>query len=116
MGGAAGGRMSDALANRSEGAARPVRGQLPRPASGAAPSGPGSPVRQPHQHPAAGGRPGHGGRPMIAGEAIDVVAAQAEFAALFAPILRMAYGTAVRLTRNRAEAEDLVQDAALMAY
>jgi RNA polymerase sigma-70 factor (ECF subfamily) len=28
----------------------------------------------------------------------------------------MAYGTAVRLTRNRTEAEDLVQDAALLAY
>src|SRR5262249_33646925 len=31
-------------------------------------------------------------------------------------ILTMAYGTAVRLTRNRAEAEDLIQDAALLAY
>src|SRR4051794_32888417 len=116
MGGAAGGRMSDAVANRSEGAARPVCGQLSRPARGAAPSGAGSPVRQPDQHSSTGGRPGGGGRPMIAGEAIDPAAVQAEFEALFAPILQMAYGTAVRLTRSRTEAEDLVQDAALMAY
>ena len=53
---------------------------------------------------------------MIAAEATDVVAVQAEFEALLAPILQMAYGTAVRLTRNRTEAEDLIQDAALMAY
>jgi RNA polymerase sigma-70 factor (ECF subfamily) len=53
---------------------------------------------------------------MIAGEAIDPAAVQAEFEALFVPILQMAYGTAVRLTRSRTEAEDLVQDAALMAY
>ncbi len=42
--------------------------------------------------------------------------AQVEFEALFSPIFQMAYGTAVRLTRNRTEAEDLVQDAALLAY
>ena len=41
---------------------------------------------------------------------------QAEFEGLFTPILQMAYGTAVRLTRDRTEAEDLVQDAALLAY
>jgi RNA polymerase sigma-70 factor (ECF subfamily) len=39
-----------------------------------------------------------------------------EFERLFTPIFSMAYGTAVRLTRNRTEAEDLVQDAALLAY
>jgi RNA polymerase sigma-70 factor (ECF subfamily) len=41
---------------------------------------------------------------------------QGEFEALLAPILPMAYGTAVRLTRDRTEAEDLVQDAALLAF
>ena len=41
---------------------------------------------------------------------------QREFEALLQPILQMAYGTAVRLTRDRTEAEDLVQDAALLAY
>lgn len=39
-----------------------------------------------------------------------------DFEALLAPILAMAYGTAVRLTRDRTEAEDLVQDAALLAF
>jgi RNA polymerase sigma-70 factor (ECF subfamily) len=41
---------------------------------------------------------------------------QVEFEALFNPLLSMAFGTAMRLTRNHAEAEDLVQDAALLAY
>ena len=41
---------------------------------------------------------------------------QVEFEQLLSPILSMAYGTAVRLTRDRTEAEDLVQDAALLAY
>jgi RNA polymerase sigma-70 factor, ECF subfamily len=53
---------------------------------------------------------------VIAGEETDIVAVQAEFMALFAPILQLAYGTAVRLTRSRTEADDLVQDAALLAY
>jgi RNA polymerase sigma-70 factor (ECF subfamily) len=53
---------------------------------------------------------------MIAGEAMDTVTVQAEFEALFRPILQMAYGTAVRLTRSRTDAEDLVQEAALLAY
>ena len=42
--------------------------------------------------------------------------AQANFEDLFLPIAGMAYGTAVRLTRNRTDAEDLVQDAALLAF
>jgi RNA polymerase sigma-70 factor (ECF subfamily) len=46
----------------------------------------------------------------------DPERAQEEFEALFRPILSMAYGTAVRLTRDRTEAEDLVQDAALLAF
>lgn len=46
----------------------------------------------------------------------DPTRVQAEFEGLLAPILQMAYGTAVRLTRDRTEAEDLVQDAALLAY
>ena len=51
---------------------------------------------------------------MTATEATETV--QAEFEALLTPILQMAYGTAVRLTRSRADADDLVQDAALMAF
>jgi RNA polymerase sigma-70 factor, ECF subfamily len=39
-----------------------------------------------------------------------------EFEELLTPLLSIAYGTAVRLTHSRTEAEDLVQDAALMAY
>ena len=46
----------------------------------------------------------------------DRTRAQVEFEQLFSPILEMAYGTAVRLTRSRTEAEDLVQDAALLAF
>ncbi len=42
--------------------------------------------------------------------------ARAEFEGLLAPILDQAYGVALRLTRNRADAEDLVQEAALLAY
>lgn len=49
-------------------------------------------------------------------QADDRTSTQAEFERLFAPIVSMAYGTAVRLTRDRTEAEDLVQDAALLAY
>jgi RNA polymerase sigma-70 factor, ECF subfamily len=53
---------------------------------------------------------------MTAANATDTLAIQAEFEALLRPILRMAYGTAVRLTRSRTDADDLVQDAALLAY
>ena len=49
---------------RSEGAARPVPGQLSRPARGAAPSGLGGPIRAAHQLPSAGGRAGDGGCAM----------------------------------------------------
>ncbi len=41
---------------------------------------------------------------------------QIEFEKLLSPILSMAFGTAVRLTRDRTDAEDLIQDAALLAY
>ncbi len=37
------------------------------------------------------------------------------FEALLAPLLDSAFGTALRFTRNRSDAEDLVQDAALLA-
>jgi len=37
------------------------------------------------------------------------------FEALLEPVLDGAFGTALRFTRNRADAEDLVQDAALLA-
>ena len=53
---------------------------------------------------------------MTSHHADDPTRVQAEFEQLLSPILQMAYGTAVRLTRNRTEAEDLVQDAALLAY
>jgi RNA polymerase sigma-70 factor (ECF subfamily) len=53
---------------------------------------------------------------MMTADALETVTLQAEFEALFSPLLQMAYGTALRLTRNRSEAEDLVQDAALLAY
>jgi RNA polymerase sigma-70 factor (ECF subfamily) len=46
----------------------------------------------------------------------DPARAQEEFEALFRPILTMAYGTAVRFSRDLADAEDLVQDAALLAF
>jgi RNA polymerase sigma-70 factor, ECF subfamily len=40
----------------------------------------------------------------------------AEFASLFAALANSAFGVALRLTRNRADAEDLVQEAALLAF
>jgi RNA polymerase sigma-70 factor (ECF subfamily) len=40
----------------------------------------------------------------------------ADFDALLAAVVNTAFGTAVRLTRNHADAEDLVQDAALLAF
>jgi RNA polymerase sigma-70 factor (ECF subfamily) len=39
-----------------------------------------------------------------------------EFSALLEPALGRAYGVALHLTRNPADAEDLVQEAALLAY
>jgi RNA polymerase sigma-70 factor (ECF subfamily) len=38
------------------------------------------------------------------------------FESLFASVVDSAFGTAVQLTRNRADAEDLVQEAALLAF
>jgi DNA-directed RNA polymerase specialized sigma24 family protein len=38
------------------------------------------------------------------------------FEALFAGVANTAYGIAFRFTRNQADAEDLVQEAALLAY
>ena len=43
-------------------------------------------------------------------------AAREEFEQLLSPVLDRAYGVALRLTRDPADAEDLVQDAALLAY
>jgi RNA polymerase sigma-70 factor (ECF subfamily) len=40
----------------------------------------------------------------------------ATFESLFASCVNAAYGIAMRLTRNQADAEDLVQDAALLAH
>jgi len=47
----------------------------------------------------------------------DVVPASlATFESLFSGVVSAAYGLAMRLTRNQADAEDLVQDAALLAH
>jgi len=42
--------------------------------------------------------------------------APASFEALFTPLAGSAFGVAIRFTGNRADAEDLVQDAALLAF
>ncbi len=76
----------------------------------------GGAIGHPHQLPPAGGRVGKGGRPMTSVSADDLTRVHVEFEELLSPILSMAYGTAVRLTRDRTEAEDLIQDAALLAY
>src|SRR5262249_26295458 len=91
-------------------------GQLSRPARGARAPGPGVPLSPADQLPSSGRRPGHGGRAMTAPQAADTLTVQAEFEELLGPILQMVYGTAVRLTRSRPEADDLVQDAALLAF
>jgi len=41
---------------------------------------------------------------------------QASFESLFSGVAHAAFGVAMRLTRNQADAEDLVQDAALLAH
>ena len=41
---------------------------------------------------------------------------QATFESLFVAVANSAFGIAMRLTRNQADAEDLVQEAALLAY
>ena len=45
-----------------------------------------------------------------------IATAPADFESLLAPVVDRAYGTALRLTGNRADAEDLVQEAALLAF
>lgn len=56
-----------------------------------------------------GGRGGRGGQPSAAGS-------QAEFEELVLPHLDLLQGFALRLTRNRADADDLLQDALYRAY
>lgn len=54
--------------------------------------------------------------PVVAGQAAPISpGSAAQFEALLEPVLDAAYGTALRFTRNRADAEDLVQEAALLA-
>jgi RNA polymerase sigma-70 factor, ECF subfamily len=53
---------------------------------------------------------------MATGSATDQADVQVRFEQLLQPIVGMAYGTAVRLTRSQADAEDLIQDAALLAF
>jgi RNA polymerase sigma-70 factor (ECF subfamily) len=48
--------------------------------------------------------------------ALGLDAASASFESLFAAVFNTAYGVAMRLSRNQADAEDLVQDAALLAH
>lgn len=50
------------------------------------------------------------------GGTAEVLAPAAAFEALLEPVLDAAYGTALRFTRNAADAEDLVQEAALLAF
>lgn len=50
------------------------------------------------------------------GGTAEVAVPAASFEALLEPILDAAYGTALRFTRNAADAEDLVQEAALLAF
>jgi RNA polymerase sigma-70 factor, ECF subfamily len=56
--------------------------------------------------------------PGQTGALADTPAAEsgAGFEALLTPLLDSAFGTALRFTRNRSDAEDLVQDAALLAF
>lgn len=51
-----------------------------------------------------------------AGEALVEPPPAVPFEALLEPLLDSAYGTALRFTRNRSDAEDLVQEAALLAF
>jgi len=53
------------------------------------------------------GNPG----PGLLGDALKTT-----FEALFAGVVNAAFGVAMRLTRNQADAEDLVQEAAFLAY
>jgi RNA polymerase sigma-70 factor (ECF subfamily) len=57
---------------------------------------------------------------MVSGESATGTAGRAgsaaSFEGLLTPLLDAAYGTALRLTRNAADAEDLVQEAAYHAY
>jgi len=48
--------------------------------------------------------------------AMSLDAAAASFESLFSAVFNTAYGVALRLSRNQADAEDLVQDAALLAH
>lgn len=49
-------------------------------------------------------------------DANDIMHAAKKFEVLLEPILGVVYGTALHMTRNRADAEDLVQEAALQAF
>lgn len=51
----------------------------------------------------------------VAAPAMETTDLNATFEALLEPILDGAFGTALRFTRNRTDAEDLVQEAALLA-
>src|SRR5579859_6100362 len=49
-------------------------------------------------------------------DAIDRAGIAATFEALLKPILGAAYGVAYQMTRNREEAEDVIQEATILAF
>ena len=49
-------------------------------------------------------------------DAVTTPASKQEYERLLKPLTRIAFGVALHLTRNRDDAEDLVQDAAIQAY
>ncbi len=54
--------------------------------------------------------------PRESAGSVDPAARSADFERLLAGVVKVAYGTALRLTMNRQDAEDLVQEAALLAF
>jgi len=49
-------------------------------------------------------------------DAVTTLATKQEYERLLKPLMRIAFGVALHLTRNRDDAEDLVQEAAIQAY
>jgi RNA polymerase sigma-70 factor (ECF subfamily) len=49
-------------------------------------------------------------------DAMNTLSSKQEYERLLKPLMRLAFGVALHLTRNRDDAEDLVQEAAIQAY